>query len=363
VADAIEIPSEFGGSWAAFCEHRGCPDGVLAYSPAEISRALSVIKRLWPEKFALTANQSAQGTATVVPEIETGLLLAVCETAKYFRGMLERLKSGQRSAYSELVLVAALRRLGYDPQFEGAGGGKPDAECLVEGAPISFEVYAPGRSYASQEKQELVRQLREAVGRGLSKCRVEIEIHESFCKDDICQVVEAVQSTAPGTWSCIGDWARIRRIDCGQDLPPTFDGEGARLIIGGDVARQGDSTGVIVRWEDDDIRAERALQEKRRQVADSVANVIVINVSAVGGVGEWPEQVAKLPGSDYEKIGVIAFFDQGSSGPPEAIRRRWRIVVNSRAHIAVPEALLCGLESLDDVSHLDLPPKPRLLMN
>ena len=94
---------------------------MLAYSPAEISRALSVIKRLWPEKFALTANQSAQGTATVVPEIETGLLLAVCETAKYFRGMLERLKSGQRSAYSELVLVAALRRLGYDPQFEGGG--------------------------------------------------------------------------------------------------------------------------------------------------------------------------------------------------------------------------------------------------
>jgi hypothetical protein len=308
---ASEIPPEFGGSWAAFCEQRGCPDGALAYSPAEVSRALSAIKRLWPEKFAQIVNQTAQGTSTVVPQIETGLLLAACETARYFRGMLERLKSGQRSAYSELVLVAALRRLGYDPQFEGPGGGQPDAECLVGSVPISFELYAPGRSYVSQEKEELVRQLREAVGRGLSKCRVEIEILESFSEDDICQAVEAVQSAAAGTWGYINDWARLRRIDYGQDLPPTFDGDGARLIIGGDAAIQGDSTGVIVRWEDDDMRAERALQEKRGQVANGVANVVVINVCAVGGVEEWPEQVAKLLGSDYEKIGAIAFFDQG----------------------------------------------------
>jgi hypothetical protein len=120
---------------------------------------------------------------------------------------------------------------------------------------------------------------------------------------------------------------------------------------------------VVVRWEDDDIRAERAIQGKRGQVADGVANVVVMNVCAVGGVGEWPEQIAKLTGSDYEKIGAIVFFDQGSLGPPEAIRRRWRIVVNSNAHITVPQALLSGLESLDEGSHFGLPPKPRLFMS
>ena len=37
---------------------------------------------------------------------------------------------------------------------------------------------------------------------------------------------------------------------------------------------------------------------------------MVINVCAVGGIGEWPDVIAELPGADYNKIGAIAFFDQ-----------------------------------------------------
>jgi hypothetical protein len=191
---------------------------------------------------------------------------------------------------------------------------------------------------------------------------VEIGVINSFGKDDISQAVEVIRSAVPSRWAYVGDWARIRRIDHGQELPPVFDGEGARIIIGGDATTQGESTGAIIRWEESDARAERALQAKRAQMRDNVANVVVMNVCAVGGVREWPELIAKLSGSDYEKIGAIAFFEQGSLGPPEAIRRDWRLVVNSKANVPIPEALIAGLESLDESTFSGVPRKPRLFV-
>jgi hypothetical protein len=360
MAPKIEIPTEFGGSWEAFCEDWGCPDGALAYSPGEISRGLSTLKRLWPERVAQIVGKPGRGTSCAASAIERGLLLAACEDVRYFAGMLARLKSGQRAAYSELVVVAALRRLGYDPEFEAPAGGSPDARCVVEGVPIFFEVYTPDQSYASGQKHELVRQIHTAVSLGVSKCRVEIGIFDSFGKDDIARAVEVIRSAVPATWTYVGDWARIRRIDQGQELLPSFDGHGSRIVFAGDTVTQGESTSAIVRWEESDTRAENALGAKRAQLSDGVANVVVIHVSAGGGGGGWAEVIAKFDGSDYDKIGAVAFFEQGSLGPPEGIRIHWRIVVNPEAQIPIPETLLSGLESHDESSYSNVPREPRL---
>lgn len=358
---STEIPPEFGGSWPAFCRE-WCPEGALAYSQPEVCLGLSTLMRLWPQEVARVVGESARGALPAASTIDTGLLLAACEPARYFSRVLDRLKSHQRSAYSELVLVAALRRLSYDPQFESPTGGTPDAQCVVDGVPIAFEVYAPDPSHASKEQQRLVGELQEAIRRGIASCRVEIGILDVFGKSDMPTAVDVIRSAAPSTWTDVGNWARVRRVDQGQTLPSMFNGDGAQIIIGGNATTQGPSTDLIVRWEQSDARIEHALQKKRAQVSAANRNVVVMNVCAVGGIGEWPEIVARLPGADYEKIGVIAFFDQGSLGPPEAIRRRWRVVVNSRALQPIPEALIDRLKSLDESSHWGLPRKPRLVM-
>jgi len=147
VSANIEIPQEFGGSWAAMCQ-QWCPEGSLAYSAKEVSRGLTTLKRLWPEKLTENVAQSRSGTWVPTISTEAGLLLATSEHAKYFRGVLDRLRVGQRSAYSELVVGWALRTVGYDPQFE-SGDGEPDLLCEVEGVSVAFEVYAPDDSQAS----------------------------------------------------------------------------------------------------------------------------------------------------------------------------------------------------------------------
>ncbi|MGQ0834666.1 MAG: hypothetical protein ACT4O5_07025 [Gammaproteobacteria bacterium] len=356
------LPVEFGGTWATFCA-QWCPEGTLGYTADEVVTGLQTIKRLYPEDIDRTLSSGVSG-GTWAPAVcvETGLLLATCEHLRFFGPVLAHLRSGQRSAYSELVVAAALQRLGYEPEFE-AGPGEPDLRCDVGDAEMAVEVYAPDAAYASQEQKELVRLLHAALSEDLSSnCRVELSIHETFTKLDIPSALETVRSAPASSWTSVGTWGRVRRVDEGQNLPSTFDGDGAQIKVAGDTDVKGTGRSLVIRWEESDTRAERALQAKRAQLQSGVRNLVVMNVCATGGVGEWPEHISRLTGTDYEKIGAVAFFDQGAVGPPEAIRRRWRVVENPRAHIALPEAVLGGLEELDESSYLGIRPKPRLRM-
>jgi hypothetical protein len=287
--------------------------------------------------------------------------LAASEHAKYFRGVLDRLRAGQRSAYSELVVGSALRTLGHDPQFE-SGDGEADLSCEVARTPIAFEVYAPEDSRASQDQRTLVDTLQQAITDGISNSRVEVGILEPFDKSQIAIAVQTIQNSPAQTWVSIGDWAQFRRIDEEQAIPPMFDGTGAQVRVTGDSEVKGPGKSVVVRWEHADTRARYALERKRGQVREGVRNVVVMDVCAVGGIGDWPETIATLPGTDFDKIGAIAFFHQGCLGPPERVRRRWRIVDNPHAGLRIPEILMSGFESLDESKYYGIPSKSRLTM-
>lgn len=360
MACELEIPVEFGGSWNTFCRE-WCPDGSLGYGPEEISRGLTSLKRLWPEKLAENIGRGGRGTWTAAISVETGLLLAVSEGVKYFRGVHDRLKRGQRSAYSELVAGWALQKLGYEPQFE-SGDGEPDLMCEVEGTPVAFEVYAPDDSAISKNRRELINKLQQALTDAISNSRVELGVLEEFDDSHIAIAVQTILQSPSQQWISIGDWARFRRIDEGQTLPPTFDGNGAQFKVAGDSERKGPGKSAVIRWENVDTRAQHALERKRGQVRHSVQNVVIIDACAVGGIGEWPEVIAKLPGTDFAKIGAVIFFDQGCLGPPERICRRWRVVKNPSASMQIPGTLLSAFESLDESTHYGVAIKPRLSM-
>ena len=360
VPATIEIPQEFGGSWDAFCL-KWCPEGSFGYSAAEVSKGLTTLKRLWPERLAENVLNASGGAWVPAISTESGLLLAANEKAKFFQGVLDRWKSGQRSAHAELVVGSALRTSGYDPRFE-AGEGEPDLLCEVEGVPIAFEVYAPEDSQASQAQLALVDLLTEAVKKVVSNSRVEVGILDAFNASDIPSAVQAIVDAPPSKWVGYSSSVQFRRIDEGLSLPPTFDGDGAQVSSAGDTDVKGPGESVVVRWERLDTRARLSLERKRAQVRTDTRNIVVMDVCAVGGIGEWPETIALLPGGDFEKIGAVLFFDQGSVGPPEKVSRRWRIVVNPAAAFAIPESLLSTIESLDESSRFGLNSKPRLSM-
>jgi hypothetical protein len=347
------IPPEFGHSWEDFARD-WCLNSALGHEPSEVARALSALNRLWHERVARLTEGSARGVGLIASAVDTGSLLAVCEGLESFQEVLQRLKADERSAYSELVLVASLSRLGYFPRFGPPIGGRVlDAACSVGRIPVLIEVVAPDCSGASAAEQLVVKKLTDEVRRSVSKCRVEVEVFRPFLEADIPTIVKAVRSAFPRSWSLVADKARLRRIDAGQALPPTFDGEGAQIFLGGGKDVQDDSTGVIVQWETSDERAKRVFNGEYHQFSPGVANILVVNVSAVsGGMKTWPPLMARLlQPNRNRKVGAVVFFEQGLVGPPEAIRRRWRVLLNPHAHVAIPESLITDLESLDESSH------------
>ncbi len=52
-------------------------------------------------------------------------------------------------------------------------------------------------------------------------------------------------------------------------------------MVGGERTVQGESTSVVARWESSDVRAKRVFNEKYPQLAQDVANVLVVDVCAV----------------------------------------------------------------------------------
>lgn len=346
------IPSEFGSSWEEF-KREWCCSGTLGHSVSEVTNALATLKRLYPAEVERLSRNTARGLGLIAPAGELGRLLLECERAGGFAEVLGRLQKGERAAYSEFVVVWSLFRIGYAAQFGAPLAGRVlDVQSMVNGAPVYFEVVTPEQSDASTQDLHSVDQLTTTVKNQVSRCRVEIEIRKSMSAGDIILIANAVQAAPPGEWILVGSVARLRRIDAGGALLPLFDGDGAQILIGGARQVQGESTSVIARWESSDARAKRVFNEEYHHFSEDVPNILIVDTCGVSSAMEqWPTQMARLlqPGRN-RKVGAVVFFEQGCLGPPEAIRRRWRILVNPHAHVQIPKALLSGFESLDESS-------------
>lgn len=350
VDERARIPHAFGGSWRRFVED-WCVGAPLALTRLDVSRGLRTLVRLWPARVQELVNGPARGVGVLAPAIDTGLLLADCEQADGFGPVAHRLFGGERSAYAELVLVGFLRRLGYTAHFSApVGQSVLDAVCTVDGRAVYFEVVSPERSDNSRKRDALFNELTNAIRASVTRCRVEVEVQEAPSLDETSALLDGIRSAPAGIWTDLPPWVRIRRVDEGQQLPPTFDGTGAQFVLGGARDVQDASSAVIARWETDDARAKRIFNQKYRQLSGGVANVLVVHLSAVtGGLREWPDLIAPLlqPGRNT-KVGAVVFFDQGVTRPPEGVSRRWRALSNPFAEVPVPESLLEDFLSLDE---------------
>jgi len=305
------------------------------------------------------ASGGTRGPSVICPLVELGDLFEAAERVPYFNRVLEQINRDERSAYAELVLVAALVKSGFPASFED-GKSRPDAVTTVDGTPIAFEVYVPDRAEKSKAQMEFIHEISARLRRAVADCRVEVDVHE----DDVGIVsadsfVEAAKAAPASSWVQVGRSSRLRRIDQGEPLLPQFDGDGPTTYVGGQVKRQLGGFYAIVRASVDDGRAREKLEEKRSQLNADIANVVVINVNEVGGISDWPAKLAESLGDDFDKVGAVVFFDQGVGGPPEGIRRRWMVLVNNKAIRAIPEHLLASFERIS-YRPPGVAPSPRL---
>ena len=227
-----------------------------------------------------------------------------------------------------------------------------DAKCETGKGPVYFEVIAPEQSEANIESQRLIDELSQRMRTIVTACRVEVELFSPPTESEMEAIISAYRVANPGEWMTVESIARIRKTVAGQVLPPVFDGDGAQIKVVGEGAGdvKGDSGYSIIRLETSDNRAKRLFNEEYHHFSEGVANVLVINMSAIAdGIAEWENLIRRLfQPTQNRKVGAVLFFNQSITGPPEGIRRHWRTVVNPFAHKKVPNTLLEGFLSLSE---------------
>jgi hypothetical protein len=340
----MTIPPELGSSWEEFFEEWCC--GQTLGSRSEIESSLSTLKRLIPEEIEERVGDGVRGPGAVAPMVELGRLLKICESVDGFQDVLRRLRTGEWSAYPELVVVATLKGLGFDDLRFGPvlSHRIPDAVCQIDGVSVYFEVVAPEESEATAEQGRMIKELLARV-EDVGGYRVEIDVLQSIGPEDIEAIAATVPVTAPNTWVQVGSSARIRRVRASPQMPPLLDDP-----AGVQVATLGNS-GLVVHWDPIDDRAKRLLWEKYQQLVKDSPNILVMELSAVRGAGgwrEWPRVIAEqLTPHRYRTVGAVVLYHQAvGSGAPDWTWREWRVLVNEHAHESVPTRLVDALRTL-----------------
>jgi hypothetical protein len=109
--------------------------------------ALGSVEKHWPGLIAATLAEGVKGSTYAATLVDAGLVLEATKTSKGFTETLERLRSGQTSAFRELTVAALLSKAGLSVELEPLLDSKrPDISFAYGDQTVFIEVVTPNLS-------------------------------------------------------------------------------------------------------------------------------------------------------------------------------------------------------------------------
>ena len=343
----MPLPKLFGASWNQFIEE-WCAGVPPSTDQATTESALNTLLLLWPEYVQKMINNSSKGLIFTAPAIHIGLILAACKSLQGFEKVLQRIKSDERSALSELIFAEKLIRIGLSPYLQPALDGKvPATKVIFEGKETFFEVIAPETSEtikgAILEMDEFAFEI---LNLNPTK-RIEILLTQDITNENKKEVKHVLeQSKEPISNYNINDVAivDIREEPFDLNISPQLQKKETDAVLG--VARASYSTEqkslAIVRLCITDSRAKRLLYAESHHFNKEHTNILVMDVSKVtGGMKKWMEIVERcLQPNQNRRFGAVIFFSEGFYVDKINIEQIWKQVTNEYAYNKVSPKLL-----------------------
>lgn len=322
-----ELPKSLGGSWQEFVS-QWCGGHPPGYEPATSIQALSTVEELWPEAI----NPHRRGLHAAAALIELGRLLSLTCRLTGFAGLLRRLKVGNQGAHSELIVAGSLLDAGREVVLGvQCGSSVLDLGIIDNEKMIYVEVVAPVRSeqleLQSRWALELGMQL-DAARRGFS---IAIQFLDDPRREDIEALVPLIPRAKTSDWIELNSAVRYRRW-------PSDNHEGE----------------FEIEWPGIDRRAEKIIRRKCEQLSRDVPNILVIEMSAIGGsVPEWLQATSKLfQPTLNRRLGAVVMYESLFSVRLDRGYRLWWVIENPYALVRIPAAVLKLFASFDEQSAL-----------
>lgn len=317
-------------------------------------RSLGVLEAHFPEHLDKILASQASGIAVMNPLIELGLIIDACQKFNGFDSVLKRFKSGERSAYSELALAAALHKLGYTPIFEPFLNGKRPDLMFTAQRNIYVEIICPDQSEvmkgAFAEMAQLAHVVMEAnPGRHIDIYLISdqiIETSEPILEFTTC--VLALPSTIkeiPGI-----AFVRVEQFRPNATAFNPVPGDVRPLIFHSSVQTSTDSSPgrrVTIQASITDNRAQRLMTAESHHFSRDEANILAMDLSGVSGNAQgWATLVKRcFQPTRNRRFGANLLFDQFTD--VSGIGWHCSVLPNPYAIQPIPAIVLQDLQQLD----------------
>ena len=343
----MPLPKIFGNDWTQFI-NEWCAGTLPATDQSTTELGLNTLFQFWPEYVQNIVDKPTKGLILISQAVHLGLILEACKSLNGFEKILQRVKSEERSALSELKFAEKLIRIGIEPHLEPTLNGKvPDTKIVFFGKEIFFEVIAPETSEAIKsaelEMQEFALELLNIIhGK-----RIEVFLLQDISieiREKVKQVVKQFQK--PKLRVEIPEVAITTIQDEPFDLiiTPQIEKKDSDAVIG--IAQinisQEQKTLAIVRLCITDSRAKRLLSAESHHFSKAHINILVMDVTKVtGGMKKWMEIIARcLQPNQNRRFGAVIFFSEGFYVDKVDLKQTWKQVTNEHAYNKVPQELL-----------------------
>jgi len=343
----MALPPVFGTTWEEFLAN-WCLGNAPLEDRETVENALCALFRIWPEREAAIAGVNTRGLVLVSPAIENGIVLSACENLNGFENVLRRLKTGERSAYTELNFAARLVKAGFQPVLEPAlGSGFLDTRIPMDAGDVYCEVIAPETSDAICEIRMAASALATTLKEQNAGRRVEVLLSVDIDETISSRVVEAVRlhPDSNETWP-LETIALVSKRVYGDDanVGPTIPSPEAAAIVGTAQCslNSGVRTAGIVRVPVTDTRAKRLLYGESHHFSREQMNILVVDVTRiVSSLKIWSQLIEKcFQPEQNRRFGAVVLFSAGITGDKMAPFQQWKVVRNPYATKAIPESLL-----------------------
>jgi hypothetical protein len=353
MAEASLLPDAFGSTWVTFVDE-WCLGAPPVSSPDVCARALHALTEHWPEHVQALVARPTRGLGVVLGAIDLGLVLADTASLVGFGPVLDRLRAGERSAFSELTVGATFLRLGFLPALEVAVEGKvPDLVLTVGSTLVYAEVIAPNRSEIVKAATDQISEIAGAMlaaGPGGS-----VELFLDFDPDSVDAatlsrtIADSPYIEQPMEIPSVGRFVK-RPFSFPPIVTPTIDSRTSGTVLG--VARaivEGENGALVaVRLAVFDGRAKRLLAGELHHFSKNSSNVLVIDSGGVpGGVSDWVPSITRcFQPNQNTRISAVVLYQAGIIGNPLDFHRTWKVLPNPHAANPLPKVLLDALTAL-----------------
>jgi hypothetical protein len=304
---------------------------------------LSTLEYLWPESIDDFLSKNHRGQAVIAPLVERGIVLTVCNKLPGFDKVLERIKSGERSAFSEAFFAANLLKMGLNPIFEPVLNGKrPDFLIHFKTKSIYIEIISPDTSDLFKQAYNGMNELSYRLQNQLIGKKIDVNLMAEPTLKVIDIIIHNVLKQTEDGILEIPEIALIQKNELDptnnaiMKLPELHNSQGPILCVVGMKMGEGETTHVNVQYAITDERADRLMIAESHHFSKDECNLLVMDVTQVpSGIKSWlPLLRRRFQPDRNTRFGGVCLFE---NYPHEV---KWSIEENPFASNPLPKEFI-----------------------